>query len=229
MRSWIPSRLAALALAASLAGCSCEQKYAQFLSEGEGPTNTLPLWPLSPGTLHAIGLGDRPDHWQRPLVISQRPTDEGQRFVLDYPLSFAEGWPDTPRWRLHRDLVEFLQLPSGGLVAVEPDGRRYLLVPGTVRVGMRWRAELPELAGATDLDFCHPGSAAKARHGSGGWTFEVLSRKEVAGPAGPTVAWTIGALGPQLPHVDRDGTVDDGACDTLWWRDATSAKVLHLC
>ncbi|MBL8920357.1 MAG: putative metal-binding motif-containing protein [Myxococcaceae bacterium] len=228
LRTWTPTRLAALALAASLVGCSCEQQYAEFVSEGDGPPNTLPLWPLSPSTLYPIALGDRPDHWQRPLVISQRPTEQGQRFVLDYPLSFAESWPALPQWRLFRDTVELLQLPSGGLVAVEPDGRRYLLVPGKARVGMRWRVELPALAGATDLDLCHPGSAAQARHGAGVWTFEVLSRQEVSGPAGPTVAWRIGALGPQVPHVDKNGTVDDGSCDTLWWRDTTSAKASEV-
>jgi hypothetical protein len=222
----LPLRVLALASLLSLAGCSCEGKYGEFLSEGEGPTNTLPLWPLTPSTLHTVSIPSslvgRADHWQRPLVISQRATDEGTLFALDLPLTFAQPWSELPAWRFARQTFELLQLPSGGLVAVEPDGRRYLIVPGKVRVGMRWRVNQPSLAGWTNLDQCHPDSAKQQRHGTGGWTFEVLSRDEITGPGGPRVAWRIGALGPQAPHVDDDGEADEGACSTLAGRSVTT-------
>lgn len=194
-----------------LIACSGGSSYGEILDRGTGPANTRPLWPLASGILvsHVDSSSVEPVGPPRQAVISQRRTSEGRLVTVDagtLPLRGAA---------MLRDTLDLLETRSGDVVAIEPDGGRYLMVPSSVRVGMRWRAEIPTLRGAWFLEY----DGGSKRYGSE-WTFEVTSRDEVEGRFGPQIVWTLVGTGPKVPHVVKDGRAcydsDLGRLDALF-------------
>ena len=228
-----PAGLALLATVVSLAlvstACSGPEEYAERLASGSGPANAMPLWPLGAGMLNAVRSG--PDasryepSWPRQAVVSQRDTAQGRLVTIDVRAfdgyAFRRDTTGTggvdlaERVILGRETADFLVTPAGDIVAVDPDGRRYLLVPATVRVGAKWRVVRPPFAGSiynhsAFVDFAERRSRAL---GSGEFTFAVTGRDVEPGPTGDLVVWTIEAT---------DGTV------SAMWRFAEGRGPLTL-
>ncbi|HRE90185.1 MAG TPA: hypothetical protein PK095_13710 [Myxococcota bacterium] len=196
---------------AVLAACGGDPDYGEILDAGTGTANTRPLWPLASGVLAAhvnreSSVMPVQPPWQ--VLVSQRPDPEGRLVTVSLRSNEA----------VLADTLDLLETKRGDLVAIEPDGRRYLMVPATVRVGMRWRAEIPALPGA--WSFAYQGASGSKRRGGPEWTFEVQSREVVEGPLGSQVVWTIVGAGPKVPHVEEDGKacygIGAGALDAIF-------------
>lgn len=153
-----------LAAAVSLSAVACGESGSgvaggsdtKWLSEGAGETNAAPLLPFRAGG-RSLGL------------VSDAVLEEDGRRLLRIQLEQLGPAPSSP-FR-----VELLV--GEGAEGIELHGsegarlsRPMLLVPKTVRVGMRWRASAP---------------------GQPASEFEVAAREEVDTPFGPGVVWGI--------------------------------------
>jgi hypothetical protein len=184
-----------------------EERYGEIVAEGAGPSNAAPLWPLSAGTL-VVAL-DGPGSATQPVsppnqqVVSQLQTSQGRLMVVRTKASRkGQGaWGNVVETGSIQDTLQLLETKRGDLVVVEPDGRRYLIVPATVRVGMKWRTSIPVLRGR--YQFAQEVEVER-RYGGDDWTFEVVSR-EVRGEANDQIVWTIQGTGPRVPHAVSDG------------------------
>lgn len=176
------------AVAALLLATGCQPRHGRVLDQGSGPENEGPLWPLG------AGLSWSDD--ARPVVVAQRDTRQGRLITLD--LSAL----NVDLRFVGRRTMDLLETANGDLVGVEPDGQRYLFVPGTVREGMRFRFKLshPEHSFVSA-----DGLQSELDVGDGVWTAEVLERREERGRWGEQTIWTIAYTGPRVPHQDAGG------------------------
>lgn len=215
----------ALLTALAILACGDSERYAEILDEGSGPANQLSLWPLDGLHVQAMPQSSHRDSWwwERPEVVSRVKTSEGWLVTVDQSAVDADRWwtsiAGSTIWRQYADSADYLVRENGDVVAITPEGHRHLLVPGTVRVGMRWTTEIPVPRGSLDFRICHdvdlPGTTIHT--GGGTWTFEVTRRDERPTPDGTAIVWTISGKGPKPPHVDRDGEFSDGLCPTGSW------------
>lgn len=129
----------------------------EVLAEGTGDANSDTLFPLRSGTVSAFRGGTvRPPIEFAPGRVGYRYYNQANQVsrtaAVDAP---SENWLTE-----NEDGVWFEGSTKGGVLDVP-----ILLVPSTVRVGMRWRTSSR--------------------------TYEVLSRDERETPLGPTTLWTI--------------------------------------
>lgn len=138
-----------------------EEGELEILDEGTGDANVEPLFPLRSGTLSSYRRGTVRAPVELPDGrIAHRYLNEARQLSMTGPLDAA-----SENWLAEGDEgVWFLGSTNGGMLDTP-----ILLVPATVRVGMRWRT----------------GSASTSRE------YEVLRRDELINELGSTVLWTI--------------------------------------
>ncbi|MCB9740676.1 MAG: hypothetical protein H6747_15540 [Deltaproteobacteria bacterium] len=157
----------------------------QIVSAGRGDANTLPLWPLGPGSPDA-DVDSNGDFVAR---VSRSVTASGHR-VWDVAANAVDA---APFRLLETDVGLFLARAPRSHFATP-----LLLLPHEVRVGMQWRARwrYPDpLEGWGDVGIC----AFRDDHDV--WEFTVASVATVPLPAGKGSArvWTIWLHGPDAP------------------------------
>ncbi len=166
--------LSLIAWVAWLSGCSDATTpqggidEVRVVANGSGEANAEPLWPLRPGWMHTARPGHTPTSWalEARRVGAGTIVPVGNAVRVGPNLITAPSEPACLRY-LSQD-AEGLWFHGGPAEGLLPGGA--LLVPATVRVGMRWQSRVD----------------GKLR-----FSGQVLSRSEEATAFGPRPVWRL--------------------------------------